>query len=375
MNGKEVKFLYLSEPDMIKAGVLDMKKCIMAVEESFVLLSKGDYLMGGPSENDHGHLIWFPKKRRFPGMPIAGPDRRFMAMIAYLGGRFNVCGEKWYGSNIENTKVGLPRSIHTVILNDAETSEPLVIMSGNLLSQMRTGAVPGVISKNIAKKDAKTVGLIGCGIINRTSLMGIVEASKTIEKVKVYDIFENNAKAFANQMSESLNLKVEVVSSIKKVIEGSDIVNIAASGEKLPEVNTNWLQPGGVLILIGAANFVDIDWYKKCTMVADNWKLHKVWIDEIDTRENGFEEILSWAPSAPFLKCKYEGLLNDDDVIDLGDIVSRKANINTSGKKKIIVATGGMVVEDMAFAYDIYKQAIERGIGQELLLWNKHYWM
>ena len=45
-------------------------------------------------------------------------------MPAYLGGRFNVCGNKWYGSNMANTKKGLPRSILTVMLNDVETGAP-----------------------------------------------------------------------------------------------------------------------------------------------------------------------------------------------------------------------------------------------------------
>ena len=105
--GKKVEFLYLDEENMIKAGVLDMKRCVEVIDEVFVLLGKGDYLMGGPGNNEHGQKIFFPKASPHPNMPLDGPDRRFMAMIAYLGGRFNVCGEKWYGSNIINPQRGL----------------------------------------------------------------------------------------------------------------------------------------------------------------------------------------------------------------------------------------------------------------------------
>src|SRR5699024_11880862 len=69
-----------------------------------------------------------------PILPVAGPDRRFMSLISYLGGRFDVMGNKWYGSNIENQKKNLPRSIHTFTLNDKETGAPLSIMAGNLVS-------------------------------------------------------------------------------------------------------------------------------------------------------------------------------------------------------------------------------------------------
>ena len=40
-----IKFLYLSEPDMIKAGVKNMDQCVEAMEDLLVTLNKGDYVM------------------------------------------------------------------------------------------------------------------------------------------------------------------------------------------------------------------------------------------------------------------------------------------------------------------------------------------
>src|SRR5512139_3649250 len=96
--GKKTEFLYLSEPDLLRVGVLDVPRSVDVAEETFALLAKGDYLMGGTNHNSHGMGIVFPKATPFPNMPVAGPDRRFVAMPAYLGGRFDVCGNKWYGS-------------------------------------------------------------------------------------------------------------------------------------------------------------------------------------------------------------------------------------------------------------------------------------
>jgi len=77
-------------------------------------------------------------------MPIMTTDRRFMAMPAYLGGEFFKAGVKWYGSNIANRDKDLPRSILMFMLNDVDTGAPLALMSANLLSAYRTGAIPGV---------------------------------------------------------------------------------------------------------------------------------------------------------------------------------------------------------------------------------------
>ena len=136
----KIDFLYLSEPDMIKAGVKDMAKCVEVMEDMMVTLKKGDYVMGGENHNSHGCMVTFPDNPEFEGMPKNGEDRRFMAMPAYLGGNFQMAGMKWYGSNTENKKAGLPRSILMMMLNDKDTGAPLALMSANLLSAYRTGS-------------------------------------------------------------------------------------------------------------------------------------------------------------------------------------------------------------------------------------------
>lgn len=91
----KVSFLYLSEPDMIKAGVTDMQKCIETMEDMLVTLKKGDYIMAGQNHNSHGAQLSFPDHPKFPGMPKNADDRRFMAMPAYLGGKTQMAGMKW----------------------------------------------------------------------------------------------------------------------------------------------------------------------------------------------------------------------------------------------------------------------------------------
>ena len=83
-----IDFLYLSEPEMIEAGVTDSVACVETMEETLILLADGDYRMAGASANSHGAQVNFPDNPEHEGMPANGPDRRFMAMPAYLGGRF-----------------------------------------------------------------------------------------------------------------------------------------------------------------------------------------------------------------------------------------------------------------------------------------------
>ena len=185
---KRTEFLYLNEEDMIKANVLDSARCIDVEEEIFGLLSKGDYVMGGDSHNSHGIAIKFPEESEFPNMPLDGPDRRFMAMPAYLGGRFNVTGVKWYGSNIINPKRGLPRSVLMVMLNDTDTCEPIALMSANLVSSVRTGCVPGVGVRHLARKNAEVCTCIGAGPVSKACFEAIKIEAKYLNEVLFYDL-------------------------------------------------------------------------------------------------------------------------------------------------------------------------------------------
>ena len=68
--GKRTEFLYLSEQDLLKAGVLDSARCVDVLDEMFQLMGQGDYIMGGPRANEHGIRMSFPKEPRFEGMPV-----------------------------------------------------------------------------------------------------------------------------------------------------------------------------------------------------------------------------------------------------------------------------------------------------------------
>lgn len=69
-----------------------MRINVDTIEEVLRLLGKKDYIMDGSRENSHGSQLWFPKEKRTENMPTAGPDRRFMSMNAYLGGKYNITG-------------------------------------------------------------------------------------------------------------------------------------------------------------------------------------------------------------------------------------------------------------------------------------------
>ena len=283
-----IDFRYLSEPDMIAAGVTDIAACVDTMEETLVLLADGDYRMAGASANSHGAQINFPENPTHEGMPADGPDRRFMAMPAYLGGRFRASGVKWYGSNTDNRNKGLPRSIHLFTLNDADTGAPRAVMSANLLSAYRTGAVPGVGVKHLALQDAETVGIIGPGVMSRAILSAAISQRPTIKKVKVKGRSAGSTERAAQWIRENLPQieDVTVVDSEQEAVEGSDILIAGTSTSPdgpsgFPYFKTDWLKPGALLLMPAAAR-LDDDFIRsdKANLVVDYTGLYQEWYEE-----------------------------------------------------------------------------------------------
>lgn len=366
---KKIEFLYLNEEDMINAGVMDMHKCVEVMEEVFNLVGQGDYLMGGPSENSHGIKIFFPPEKRFPNMPVAGPDRRFMAMVAYLGGRFNVCGEKWYGSNIENpSQRGWPRSILLTVLNDPVSAAPLAIMSANLVSAMRTGAMPGLGAKYLAKNDAEVLGIIGGGVISTACLMSLTDVLKGVKEVKVYDIYKNKAEEFSGQMGEKLGIKVHAVDTLEEAVSGSDVINVATSGKTAPFIKAEWLKEGSLLTAPAGVELEE-EYLLNSKVVVDEWKMHMTWREELKSLPGGYQNL--GLPTKYLLKFVDEGKLQDEEVVSLGQVITGQKTGRVNDRERTVLMTGGCPVQDLGWSYTVYKNALEMGIGQKLTLWEE----
>ena len=370
--GARTEFLFLSEPDCIDAGVLDVSRCIDVCEEVFGLLAQGDYLMGGPNHNSHGIGVVFPQSSPFPNMPLAGPDRRFVAMPGYLGGRFDVCGNKWYGSNHANTQKGLPRSVLTLMLNDKETGEPLCLMSANLLSSARTGAVPGVATRHLASPAAGAVAVLGCGPINQACLKAIASQLPNLEKVVFYDIFEAAAEKLADWARRTLGVQAIIESDLQTAVAGAEVVTVAASRVKPLVIQNDWLAPNATVLISGPISGDDAFWLDN-RIVLDHVALHEAYVEE--------------AVASPDKQAAYDGVIGgplyrliDDgklpalkDFTDLGTLLqSPAAQGAVDGQRTVFVACG-MSVFDLGWGYETYKTALAKGIGTALALWDAPY--
>ena len=365
--GKRTEFLYLSEPDCIAAGVLDAKKCVDNAEEVFRLLAMGDYLMGGAGRNSHGLPLVFPSESPFPSMPLAGPDRRFVAMPAYLGGRFDVCGVKWYGSNAANKRRGLPRSVLTVMLNDKETGEPLCLLSANLSSAARTGAVPAVGAKYLARRDAEILTCVGCGPIGRGCLDAIAAVMPGLKTVVCCNRSPENANKMAEHVRRDLGLAAMVEPDLETAVRQADVLSVAVSRTAPLHFQRAWIKPGCTLLASGPFQCDEALW-RDMRIVLDNTALHETYVKE--GKENHDPTYGNHIGTPIYQLIDDRKLPPLPDFPTLGRIILDEQKGRTSDEQILCFINDGMAIFDMGLCHDLYHTALEQGLGQKLLLWE-----
>ena len=345
---KSIRFIYLQQEDVIACGGLEMGETIEAVEKVYSLLDRGECI-------EPGTLV----------IAYNGTQgRRIMTHEAFVGGDVNVAGIKWIPSSPENPfKRGLPRASAIIILNDPETGFPLAVMDGTVVSAMRTAAATGVGAKYLARKDSKVVGLVGAGPINRSQIRAVCEVLPELNRtgsgeVKIFDLRSNRAQEFAQDMEEELGISFRVAQSAEEAVSDSDVV-VAATVGVTPEssyIEAHWLKEGSFLSSVSAS-----DATIEVVLQADK----RVVTDRHATKTP------TWLMG---LICT-RGLLSEDDLVEIGEIINGKQPGRENDKERIYFNPTGLGVEDVIAAHRVYQQAVARGIGQELELWHDPIWV
>ena len=264
-----------------------------------------------------------------------------------------------------------------VMLNDVETGKPLAYMSGNLLSSMRTGAMPGMAAKLLAVKNAKVLTLLGCGVVNKACLMSIMTVRPEIETIKI--------KGSSPTSKTALNMKsyieksyprvknVIICATMEEAVRDADIVSEAIScmAGQWPEVKREWMKPG--LLYISSSTFnMDYKSIVDLKKVIDNYGMYENYAEE---DELGYDEagnrLHTGCMGEDFVYMVEDGLIERDSITQIGQIIRGKKPGRESDDEIILVSMEGMPIEDVAWAYECYTYALVHDIGTRLKVWDK----
>ena len=314
------EILLLSRKDVER--LLSMKDSLDAVEQAFRQLSLGSVIM--PPRT----VI---KIRKHEGV--------FNVMPAYIGGSVDALGVKVVTDYPRNpSKNNQPTILSDILVYDPRTGKLLAVMDGVYVTSMRTGAVSGVGTKYLSRKNAKVVGIIGTGVQARTQAMAICEV-RNIEKIKCYDIIPQAKQKFSEEMSKKLGVNVLSVDHPKDVVIESDIVVDASTSTTLG-FGSDWIRPGTHVMIIGGQE-IDKSLHAKSKLI-------------VDSRE-GF--IQHFPQSDP-----------NDIYAELQEIIAGTKKGRISDEEITLFRHVGIAVNDIMPAMKVYKTALSMKAGTTVAL-------
>ncbi|WP_444870579.1 hypothetical protein ACTTAF_07890 [Rhodobacter capsulatus] len=208
----------------------------------------------------------------------------------------------------------------------------------------------------------------------KTTLAAFMVACPKIDTLKVKGRGEKSLQNFLAWVAETYPqiTSVTVVDSIEEVVRGSDLFSYCNSGETgdpstYPMVKRDWVKPGAFMAMPAVCNIDEGMQAPDVRKVLDNTGLYEAWYEEVPKPAHATIPVIG----VKFMDMIAEGKLSHDDLEDLGAIVAGDAPGRKNDQEIIIMSVGGMPVEDVAWGTVLYRNALERGIGVKLNLWDE----
>ena len=297
--------------------LLDMAEVIRAVEGAFI--------------------AWVEGKASMPPKSYLGVEKGdFRAMPAAIPG---AAGVKWVNVHTQNPARGLPTVIGILILSDPETAYPLAVMDATEITAYRTAAAAAIASKYLARRDSRTLGIIGAGKQARYQILAHAEVFD-IRQINVFDCSRAAVETLINALPEST---IRVCSAEQAV--ASDVV-CTLTPSRTPVVMRAWVTPGTHINAVGA------DAEGKQELEPAILKDGMVVVDDLRQASAAGEINVPVAA----------GLFSVDDVYaTLGEIITGSKPGRTDDSVITVFDSTGVAIEDVAVARIIYEKARKAG--------------
>jgi alanine dehydrogenase len=224
-------------------------------------------------------------------------------------------------------------------------------MDGTWITNIRTGAGAAVAAKYFARKDSRTVAMLGAGAQARTQLIGLNEVLD-IRGVRVNDVIPEKARGYADEMSKKLGLDVKPVDDTGEAVKGADVI-VTVTPVRKPILMNEWVSDGMHINAIGA------DAPGKQELDPQILRRAKIIVDDLEQALHAGEV------NVPLSK----GLITRDDIrAELGEVITGKKPGRTSREDITVFDSTGLAVQDIATAWTIYQKAMKMGKGKEVEL-------
>jgi thiomorpholine-carboxylate dehydrogenase len=229
-----------------------------------------------------------------------------------------------------NEGKGTPTHHAMILLFRPDTGEPLAVMDGRLITEMRTAAVSAAITKYLAAPDAHVLALVGSGVQAHAHLQALSRV-RQFDEIRVWSRTAAHAACFAEQYNAK-------AMPIADAVRGADVI-VTATNALQPIVQGDWLEPGAHVNAVGSPR--------------PNWR-------ELDDR--AMANILVVDSREAVLKESGDVILSGAEIYaEAGEIFAGTKAAPVS--ETTVFKSVGLAIEDIATAKLIYDNAAKAGIA------------
>jgi ornithine cyclodeaminase/alanine dehydrogenase-like protein (mu-crystallin family) len=258
-------------------------------------------------------------------------DRSFGFMPAYMGDG-DCLGAKVITAFPQNAGTEYPSHMGYVMIFEAEHGSFVGMADCSVVTEVRTGAVSGVATDLLARKDAHVVGMVGAGAQARSHLAAMMLVRPAIDEVRVYDIRPEAAAAYAAEMSAKYGVEVKVCGGVEQAVRDADII-CTVTPSKEAYLPLEWVKPGAHVNAVGTFSPSTRE------VCSDLVAASKLYGDQVEaTRRESGEYLVPLA----------EGLIGEDHIVgSIGDILLGRVPGRESDDEITMFDALGLAVEDV----------------------------
>jgi ornithine cyclodeaminase/alanine dehydrogenase-like protein (mu-crystallin family) len=231
-----------------------------------------------------------------------------------------------------------------VCLFSTDKPELVAVIEADKLGQLRTGAASGVAARYLARPEARSLGVIGCGWQAESQVASIRAAVPTIDRVVAYCRNEKRLKAFCKKVGAKPGESHRDAGEL-------DIV-VTATTSKDPVLRGEWLRDGALVCAIGAND--------ASRRELDNVVLERASFVCCDSREQSRLE------SGDLIEPVERGVLDWLEVHELHEVVSGELQGRADPEDIILFKSNGIAAWDVAIGARAVELARKKKVGREL---------
>jgi ornithine cyclodeaminase/alanine dehydrogenase-like protein (mu-crystallin family) len=294
--------LYVDEERV--RGLLSWDRLIPAMEEALAAFSLGRVLQ--PVRN----MLTIEEGRRYLGvMPAVAESAMGAKLVSFFPG---------------NAGTTVPTHLAMILLFRPDTGEPLAVMDGRLITEMRTAAVSAAVTNRLAGPDCPVLALLGSGVQADAHLQALSRVRR-FEEVRVWSRTPAHAERFAERHGAK-------AMALEAAVRGADVI-VTATNAAQPFLAGEWLKPGAHVNAVGSPR---PNWRELDDMAMANTLV-------VDSREAALKE-------------------SGDVILSKATIYAEAGEIFTGAKEApagvtTVFKSVGLAIEDIAAARLVYDAA------------------